>query len=46
MKDARWHRGAGAGAFLIASILRINLDIARGIRTGDTHVHLSSGFTF
>ena len=46
MEDAQWHRGAGAGVFLIASIVRINLDIARGIKTGDTHVHLSSGFTF
>ena len=46
MEDAQWHRGAGAGVFLIASIVRINLDIARGINTGDTHVHLSSGFTF
>ena len=46
MQDAQWHRGAGAGVFLIASIVRINLDIARGINTGDTHVHLSSGFTF
>ena len=46
MEDAQWHRGAGAGVFLIASIMRLNLDIARGIRTGDTHVHLSSGFTF
>ena len=44
MEDAQWHRGAGAGVFLIASIVRINLDIARGINTGDTHVHLSSGF--
>jgi hypothetical protein len=46
MEDAQWHRGAGAGLFLIASILRINLDIARAIKDGDTHVHLSSGFTF
>jgi hypothetical protein len=46
LEDAQWHRGAGAGVFLIASIVRINLDVARGIKTGDTHVHLSSGFTF
>jgi hypothetical protein len=46
MEDAQWHRGAGAGVFLIASIMRINLDVARGLKTGDTHVHLSSGFTF
>lgn len=46
MEDATWHRGAGAGLFLIASIVRINLDIARGFKEGGTHVHLSSGFTF
>jgi Omp85 superfamily domain/Surface antigen variable number repeat len=46
MDDAAWHRGAGGGVFLIASIVRINLDVAHGLRTGDTHVHLSSGFTF
>jgi outer membrane protein assembly factor BamA len=43
---AAWHRGVGAGLFLIASIVRINLDVARGLKTGDTRVHLSSGFTF
>ena len=46
MEDAQWHRGAGGGVFLIASIVRINLDIAHGLKTGDTQVHLSSGFTF
>ena len=46
MDGASWHRGAGAGLFLIASVVRINLDVARGFKAGDTHVHLSSGFTF
>jgi len=46
MDGAAWHRGVGGGVFLIASVVRINLDIARGLNTGDTHVHLSSGFTF
>ena len=46
MDAAPWRRGAGAGVFLIASIVRINLDVARGLKTGDTRVHLSSGFTF
>ncbi|HVL66001.1 MAG TPA: BamA/TamA family outer membrane protein [Vicinamibacterales bacterium] len=47
LQDARWHRSAGAGAFLIASIFRLNLDVARDLR-GDrgTRVHLSSGFAF
>jgi hypothetical protein len=43
---AVWHRGVGGGLFLIASIVRINLDVAHGLQTGDTRVHLSSGFTF
>jgi Omp85 superfamily domain/Surface antigen variable number repeat len=46
MDAAEWHRGVGGGVFLIASVIRINLDVARGLKTGDTHVHLSSGFTF
>ena len=41
-----WRRGVGAGVFLIAPLVRINLDVARGLKTGDTRVHLSSGFTF
>jgi hypothetical protein len=46
IEGAEWRRGAGAGLFLIASVVRINLDVARGLKTGDTRVHLSSGFTF
>ena len=46
MDAARWHRGVGGGVFLLASIVRINLDIARGLKTGDTRVHLSTGFGF
>jgi outer membrane protein assembly factor BamA len=44
--DVEWHRGVGGGLFLIASVVRINLDVARALKTGDTRVHLSSGFTF
>jgi outer membrane protein assembly factor BamA len=44
--SAEWHRGAGAGLFLIASIVKINVDIARGLKTGGTRVHLSGGFAF
>ena len=44
--DVEWHRGVGGGIFLIASFLRLNLDVAHGLKTGDTRVHLSSGFTF
>jgi hypothetical protein len=46
MKDAAWHQGVGAGVFLIATIVRINVDVAHGLRDGDTRVHLSSGFSF
>jgi outer membrane protein assembly factor BamA len=46
MDQAEWHQGVGGGLFLIASVVRINLDIAHGLKTGDTKVHLSSGFTF
>ena len=46
MKDAAWHQGVGGGVFLIATIVRINLDVAHGLRDGDTRVHLSSGFSF
>ncbi|HET9262419.1 MAG TPA: FtsQ-type POTRA domain-containing protein [Vicinamibacterales bacterium] len=44
--DAEWHRSAGGGVFLIASVVRINLDVARGFKTGDTRVHLGMGFPF
>jgi outer membrane protein assembly factor BamA len=46
MDAAEWRKGVGAGVFLIASIVRINLDVARGLKSGDTRVHLSSGFSF
>ena len=46
MRDAAWHQGVGGGVFLIATIVRINLDVAHGLRDGDTRVHLSSGFSF
>jgi outer membrane protein assembly factor BamA len=45
---AGWRRSAGGGLFLIASVIRLNLDVARGIgrHGGDTRIHLSSGFAF
>jgi outer membrane protein assembly factor BamA len=45
-QGAEWHRGAGGGLFVIASIIRLNLDIGHGLKTGDTRVHLSAGFAF
>ena len=41
MKDAAWHQGVGGGVFLIATIVRINLDVAHGLKDGDTRVHLA-----
>jgi len=46
LKDATWRQGVGGGVFLIATVVRINLDVAHGLRDGDTRVHLSSGFSF
>jgi hypothetical protein len=46
LQDAEWQRGAGAGLFLIASVFRLNLDVARGLDGGKTRLHLSSGFSF
>jgi outer membrane protein assembly factor BamA len=46
LKDAHWQRGAGAGVFLIASVFRLNLDVARSLDGAGTHVHLSTGFVF
>jgi outer membrane protein assembly factor BamA len=46
LQDAAWHRGAGAGIFLITRIVNINIDVARGITEGDTRLHLATGFSF
>ena len=46
LSDVKWDRGAGAGLFLIASIIKLNLDVAHGFDGGGTRVHLSSGFAF
>jgi hypothetical protein len=45
--DLGWRRSAGAGLFLIASVVKLNLDVARGLNgEGGTRVHFSSGFSF
>ena len=46
LEDAPWHQGIGGGVFLIATVFRVNLDVARGLKDGDTRVHLSTGFGF
>jgi len=45
-EGAEWRRSTGAGLFLIASVVRLNLDVAHGFKTGGTRVHLGMGFPF
>jgi hypothetical protein len=45
LKDAPWLRGAGAGLFLIAPLVQINLDVAHGFDAG-TRLSLATGFSF
>jgi len=45
LDDARWQKGAGAGVFLIASIIKLNLDVAHGFDAG-TRVHFGIGFAY
>jgi outer membrane protein assembly factor BamA len=44
--DARWHKGVGGGVFLIAPLVKLNLDLAHGLGDGDTRLHLGVGFAF
>ena len=44
--DVKWQRGVGGGIFLIASVFRINVDVARGIDNKKTRLHLATGFNF
>jgi len=46
LKDAAWHRGAGAGLFIIAPLVKINIDVAHGLNGGGTRVNIGSGFSF
>jgi hypothetical protein len=46
LDDAEWMRGAGAGVFLIASVFRLNLDVARPLDGGGTRVHFGLGFSY
>jgi outer membrane protein assembly factor BamA len=45
LRDQRMHSGAGVGVFLIATVLQLNLDVAKGF-DGGTRVHLMTGFSF
>jgi outer membrane protein assembly factor BamA len=44
--DVRWHKGVGGGVFLIAPLVKLNLDVAHGLTDGDTRLHFSTGFAF
>jgi hypothetical protein len=45
-RDAEWHRGAGAGLFIIASLFKLNIDVAHGLNGGGTRLNLGTGFSF
>ena len=45
-KDVKWNRGVGGGIYLIASVIKINIDVARGLDNKKTRVHLSTGVSF
>jgi outer membrane protein assembly factor BamA len=45
LRDATFHQGAGAGVFLLAPFLQLNLDVAYGFGNR-LRVHFTSGFQF
>jgi hypothetical protein len=45
LRDATFHHGAGAGVFLLAPFLQMNLDVAYGFDRG-LRVHFTTGFQF
>ena len=45
LRSARFHRGGGAGVFLLTPVFRMNVDFARNAEGGG-RVHVSAGFTF
>lgn len=44
--DQPRHRSAGAGLFLIATVLQLNFDVSRSIDGHGTRFHFGTGFTF
>jgi len=44
--DSPTRRGVGAGLFLVAPFIRLNLDVARSLDGFGTRVHFGTGFTF
>ena len=45
LSDATWHYGVGAGWYLRAPLIHLNLDVAYGIDRG-ARVHVMAGFRF
>ncbi len=45
LRDASFHHGAGAGVFLLAPFIQMNLDVAYGFDRG-LRVHFTTGFQF
>jgi hypothetical protein len=43
--DVDWQRGAGAGLFVIAPLVHLNLNVAHGVHTR-TRVNVGTGFSF
>jgi outer membrane protein assembly factor BamA len=46
LSDAERHRSAGAGLFIVAPLVRLNLDVARSLDGHSTRLHFATGFTF
>ncbi len=45
LRDATWHYGVGAGWYLRAPLINLNIDVAYGIERG-ARVHVNGGFKF
>ena len=46
LRDQPRHKSAGAGLFLIATVLQLNFDVSRSIDGKSTRFHFGTGFTF
>ena len=46
LAHAAIERGAGGGVFLIAAVIRLNLDVAHSLDGQGTRVQFGTGFTF
>ena len=46
LRDQPRHKSAGAGLFMIATVLQFNFDVSRSIDGKHTRFHFGTGFTF